>query len=116
MKANNNINFIKKLGIQVDDEGRCNITNTELQKLKPMPQGNRYAEVILRDKKLLGFRDRCNVGGSVSYILRYRPKELGLNSKPLEKQNVTIGKWVDNSLPENKGVIGMTPTVGSVNK
>ncbi len=31
MKANNKINFIKKLGIQVDDEGRCNITNTELQ-------------------------------------------------------------------------------------
>jgi len=47
MKTNNKINFIKKLGIQVDDEGRCNITNTELQKLKPMPQGNRYVEVVL---------------------------------------------------------------------
>jgi len=111
MKANSKIDFIKKLGIEVDDEGRCNITNTELQKLKPMPQGNRYVEVVLRDKKLLGFRARCNGGGSVSYIVRYRPKELGSNGKRLEKQNITIGKWIDNSLPGNKGVIGMTPTV-----
>ena len=66
MKANNKINFIKKLGIKVDDEGRCNITNTELQKLKPMQQGNRYVEVIIRDKKLLGFRSRWNGGGSVA--------------------------------------------------
>jgi hypothetical protein len=111
MKANSKIDFIKKLGIEVDDEGRCNITNTELQKLKPMPQGNRYVEVVLRDKKLLGFRARCNGGGSVSYIVRYRPKELGSNGKRLEKQNITIGKWIDNSLPGNKGVMGMTPTV-----
>ena len=105
------IDFIKKLGIKIDDEGRCNINNTELQKLKPMPQGNRYKEVILRDKNLLGFRARCNGGGSISFIVRYRPKEIGSNGKPLEKQNVTIGKWINPTLPENKGVIGMTPTV-----
>lgn len=105
------INHIINLGINLDDDGRCEINNTNLKKLKPIPKGNRYREIILRDKRLMGFRARCNIGGSISFVYRYRPKELDLNGKPLEKLNITLGQWVDNSLPGNKYVKGMTPTV-----
>ena len=67
-KENKKIDFIKSLGIKLDDEGRCEINNTNLKLLKPIPSGNYYKETILRDKRLMGLRARCSSGGTISFI------------------------------------------------
>jgi len=48
MKQENEVSkFIKKLGIETDPLGRVKIDVGVLEKIKPMPSGNYYKEVIL---------------------------------------------------------------------
>lgn len=103
--------FIKKLGINLDDDGRVRIDNSVMKLLKPMPRGNHYKEIIIRDKNLLGFRARVSPGGQRSFIYRYRPKGSDLDGKILEKQNITLGQFYDSSNPKEKDRVGITPTV-----
>lgn len=105
------LDWVKKLGIKVDDYGRTQINIDTLKRLKPMPVGNRYKEVIIKDNQCIGFRARCNSGGSVVYTYRYRPKGKSIDNKILEKQNITIGQWFNKDNPRDKDKIGMTPTV-----
>jgi hypothetical protein len=92
------LDWVKKLGIKVDDYGRTQINIDTLKRLKPMPVGNRYKEVIIKDNQCIGFRARCNSGGSVVYTYRYRPKGKSIDNKILEKQNITIGQWFKKKL------------------
>ena len=103
--------FIKKLGINLDDDGRVRIDNSVMKLLKPMPQGNWYKEITIRDKNLMGFRARVSAGGQRSFVYRYRPKGLDLNGTTLEKQNITLGQFFDSSNPKEKDLVGITPTV-----
>ena len=70
MKQENEVSkFIKKLGIETDPLGRVKIDVGVLEKIKPMPSGNYYKEVILRDSNLMGFRVRVNPGGKITFFL-----------------------------------------------
>ena len=97
-QTNTKAAFLKKLGIETDLEGRIEINQTIMKKLKPVPIGNQYKPLVISDSKLMGFRARVNPGGTKSFIYRYRPKGSDEN-KALEKQVITIGNWYDNSDP-----------------
>ena len=109
-QTNTKAAFLKKLGIETDLEGRIEINQTIMKKLKPVPIGNQYKPLVISDSKLMGFRARVNPGGSKSFIYRYRPKGSDEN-KALEKQVITIGNWYENSDPKHRDKLGMTPTV-----
>ena len=111
METVNKINFIKKLGIDVDDDGRVRLDVTVMKKLKPIPMGNWYKELIVRDKNLMGFRARVSPGGQRTFLFRYRPKGKDLDGSILNKQNITLGRWYDSSSPKEKDLVGITPTV-----
>ncbi len=110
-KENIKNTFIKNLGIELDSDGRVRIDATVMKKLKPLPNGNWYKELILRDKNLMGFRARVSPGGQRSFILRYRPKGKDLDGSILNKQNITLGQFYDNNNPKEKDLVGITPTV-----
>ena len=101
--------FLKRLGINLDEQGRVKIDVTVLKKLKPMPHGNYYKAVILKDSNLMGFRVRCNSGGKITFHFRFRPKGQNANGKLHDKQHISIGDWYDNSNPKQKDLIGLTP-------
>ena len=52
------IKHLNKLGINTDDFGRCKIDVGVLKKLKPMPSGNGYKTVVVRDKNLFYYKFR----------------------------------------------------------
>jgi hypothetical protein len=99
-QVNERNKFIKKLGIETDALGRVKIDIGVLQKIKPIPSGNYYKEVIIRDTNLMGFRVRINPGGKKTFFYRFRPKGLNSNGGLCEKQSITIGDWYDNSNPK----------------
>ena len=103
------IKHLNKLSINTDDLGRCKIDVGVLKKLKPMPSGNYYKAVTVKDSNLMGFRVRCNPGGKKTFHFRFRPK--GQNAEGIlhEKQHISIGDWYDNSDPTQKDLIGLTP-------
>ena len=110
MKQENEVSkFIKKLGIETDALGRVKIDIGVLQKIKPMPSGNYYKEVILRDANLMGFRVRVNPGGKITFFYRFRPKGLNSKGKFCEKQSITLGDWYNSKDPKQKDLIGLTP-------
>ena len=61
-------------GINLDEDGRVKIDNTTMAKLKPMPSGNGYKAITLKDKTLMGFRARVSETGKRVFVFRYRPK------------------------------------------
>jgi len=110
MKQENEVSkFIKKLGIETDALGRVKIDVGVLEKIKPMPSGNYYKEVILRDANLMGFRVRVNPGGKITFFFRFRPKGLNSKGKFCEKQSITLGYWYNKKDPKQKDLIGLTP-------
>ena len=110
MKQENEVSkFIKKLGIETDALGRVKIDVGVLEKIKPMPSGNYYKEVILRDANLMGFRVRANPGGKITFFFRFRPKGLNSKGKFCEKQSITLGDWYNKKDPKQKDLIGLTP-------
>ena len=110
MKQENEVSkFIKKLGIETDPLGRVKIDVGVLEKIKPMPSGNYYKEVILRDSNLMGFRVRVNPGGKITFFFRFRPKGLNSKGKFCEKQSITLGDWYNKKDPKQKDLIGLTP-------
>ena len=110
MKQENEVSkFIKKLGIETDALGRVKIDVGVLEKIRPMPSGNYYKEVILRDANLMGFRVRANPGGKITFFFRFRPKGLNSKGKFCEKQSITLGDWYNKKDPKQKDLIGLTP-------
>ena len=103
------IKHLNKLGINTDDLGRCKIDVGVLKKLKPMPSGNGYKAVVVRDKNLMGFRVRVNTGGLRTFHYRFRPKGKTTDNNLHEKQHISIGTWYDVSNPKEKDLIGITP-------
>lgn len=55
----------------------------------------------------MGFRAVANLGGSKSFIHRYRPKDIGSNAV-IEKKIITIGNCYDNSEVRNSDKISKT--------
>jgi hypothetical protein len=110
LKHKNKIEFLKKLGIETDLEGRIRIDQSVMKKLRPIPEGNRYRSLIISDTQLMGFRAKVSPGGTKSFIYRYRPKGSQDNAA-IEKQIITIGNWYDNSDLKDRDKISMTPTV-----
>jgi len=108
-QVNERSKFIKKLGIETDALGRVKIDIGVLQKIKPIPSGNYYKEVIIRDTNLMGFRVRINPGGKKTFFYRFRPKGLNIKGKLCEKQSITIGNWYDSRDSKEKSLIGLTP-------
>jgi len=107
LKHKNKIEFLKKLGIETDLEGRVRIDQSVMKKLRPIPEGNRYRSLIISDTQLMGFRAKVSPGGTKSFIYRYRPKGSQDNAA-IEKQIITIGNWYDNSDPKDRDKISMT--------
>ena len=108
-QLNETSEFIKKLGIETDAKGRVKIDVGVLEKIKPMPSGNYYKEVILRDSNLMGFRARVNPGGKITFFFRFRPKGLNSKGRFCEKQSITLGDWYNKKDPKTKNLIGLTP-------
>ena len=100
---------LHKCGIETDDLGRVKIDVGVLEKLKPMPHGNHYKAVVVRDKNLMGFRVRVNSGGLRTFHFRFRPKGKTARNKLHEKQHIPIGVWYDKRNPKEKDLIGITP-------
>ena len=102
-------------GINLDDDGRVKIDNTTMAKLKPMPKGNGYKAITLKDKTLMGFRARVSETGKRVFVFRYRPKGKSFSSTSdggyQHKINKTIGPWFDKNNPKEKDKIGITPAV-----
>jgi len=108
-EENKTSEFLKRLGINLDQHGRIKIDVGVLKKLKPMPSGNYYKAVTVKDSNLMGFRVRCNPGGKKTFHFRFRPKGQNADGILHEKQHISIGDWYDNSDPAQKDLIGLTP-------
>lgn len=108
-KQDDRIKFLNKLGIITNDKGRVKIDVGVLSKLKPIPSGNHYKSIVVNDAHLMGFRARCNPGGSIAFIYRFRPKGLNAKGKLHDKQHISIGDWYNKNDPTQKDLIGITP-------
>ena len=111
MKRIERIQHIKSCGIDLDSDGRVKIDVAVMSKLKALPYGNYYREVIIKDKNLMGFRARVSPGGQRAFIYRYRPRGKDEKGNYFEKVNKTMGPWYDKNNPEEKDLIGITPAV-----
>jgi site-specific recombinase XerD len=111
MKPIERIKHLKSCRIDTDKDGRVKIDVAVMSKLKAIPDGNYYQEVIIKDKNLMGFRGRVAPGGQRAFVYRYRPRGKDENGKYYEKINKTLGTWYDKNNPEEKDKIGITPAV-----
>ena len=111
MKRIESIKHIKSCGINLDKDGRVKIDVAVMSKLKRIPNGNYYQEVIIKDKNLMGFRARVSPGGQRAFIYRYRPRGKDEKGNYFEKVNKTMGPWYDKNNPEEKDLIRITPAV-----
>ena len=111
MKPIDRIKHLKSCRIETDKDGRVKIDVAVMSKLKAIPDGNYYQDVIIKDKNLMGFRARVAPGGQRAFVYRYRPRGKDDNGKYYEKINKTLGPWYDKNNPEEKYKIGITPAV-----
>ena len=97
MKPIERIKHLKSCRIDTDKDRRVKIDVAVMSKLKALPYGNYYREVIIKDKNLMGFRARVSPGGQRAFIYRYRPR--GKDEK---------GNYFENSRLSPYNVYGWT--------